>query len=118
MLQAWLQAAIDLNAKIFSCWNKPPESIRIEIEVYLIISLNDFLIHEHVKIAKVNNHSGGGVDRAGDCNIQNVVMAMSVGVIALPVDSGILRGAQQIIVQAVRSGKSVPAGKLDHYSPK
>jgi hypothetical protein len=90
MVKAALQNIVDNNAQILRGWDSSRE-FRNRVQVLVIEAFQNFASHKSVQIHQIANHPGALIDRAADCDLKRVVVAVSVGVVALSISRSILR---------------------------
>src|SRR5208282_5333429 len=76
--------------------------------------LGYFLVHDVLQLLQVDDESRLGIDRAFNGDFESVVMAVSVGIIALAEDALVLLRSKPRIVIEVRCGKFRFACEKNH----
>src|SRR3954470_20061997 len=115
--EAALQQIEDNNCKVFSRRNNVAE-FRRSIQILVVETLENLRLHMSVKIDKIAYHAGRRIDFSADRDLDRVIVAVPMWVIALPVDRSILLFAERIVVEAMRRGDPVPACEVGlHQSP-
>jgi hypothetical protein len=67
----------------------------------MIERFDHFAIHKPVQVAQIRNHSGGRIDRAGNRDFDDVVVSVSIRIVALAIDALIFFIAELRAVQAM-----------------
>ena len=66
-------------------------------------TFQNIFINKGVKISQVANHAGAGIHLAGYCDLQGVIMPVSVRIVAFTVEVAVLPGWQIFPMQPVGS---------------
>src|SRR5579863_6322657 len=82
-----LQALKNLHAEILRRWHTVAESLHVFIQVSMVEWLDNLPRHVTVQIAKMRDHARTRINRPGDGYLHNIIVAVSVRVVALPVDA-------------------------------
>ena len=69
-------------------------------------------MHEAIQIDQITDHSGLVVDGAADGDFDHVIVAVSVGIVALAVGRAVFFRRHGVAMQAMRGGKQVAAGQI------
>ena len=104
-----IQQIEDDTAKVLRCGDGIGE-FRAHIEVFQIEPGEDFAVHTIIQIDQIADHARTLAYRAANRDFQDVVMPVSVWVIALAVHLAILRVRHLLAMQPVRGGKAVATG--------
>ena len=115
--EATLQNIVDHGAQVLRGGNSFGK-LRKQIEVLAIKPFDDLRVHEAIQLDQVANHARTFIHRPADCDLQPVVMAVSVGIIAFAISGRVLRGRHAVAVQAVRGREPVTPRQIRlHASP-
>src|SRR5437016_3838787 len=109
------QARKNLHADILRRRHSIAESLYVLIQVHMIEWLDDFSRDVTIEIVKMRNHAGRGINfpRYGD--LHDVVMSVSIRIIALAIDSLVFGFIEMRAMQPVRSGKCIPPRQLQPH---
>ena len=81
-------------------------------------TFQDFALNKGVEIGEIADHAATFIHRAADRDLQRVVVAVAIRIIALSVRRLILRFRHGIVVQPMRSREHITAGEVSlHASP-
>ena len=112
--EAALQYFKDLNREIFGGRYKSGELLQC-IQIRQVEAGKHFRCDESVEIDEITDHTSGVVDWAADRDLEGVVVAVSVRVIALAVSNAVFVGRHLGAMQAVRGGEAVTAGEVSFH---
>src|SRR2546430_8220961 len=73
-------------------------------------TFQDFALNKGVEISEIADHAATFIHRAADRDLQRVVVAVAIRIIALSVRRLILRFRHGIVVQPMRSREHITAG--------
>src|ERR1700693_5434093 len=79
------EAIENFDANIFLGWNILAKFRNFFVQILMVERFNDFAFDKSVKIIQVRDHSRGLIHRAGDGHFHDVVMAVSVRIVAFAV---------------------------------
>jgi hypothetical protein len=88
------------------------------IQILKVETKEHFPFDEAVEIDEVADHASSLIDLAAYRDFECVVVAVSVGIIALSVGSKIFGGRHVGIVETMRSGEAIAAGKVGFHFMK
>ena len=113
-----LQYLLDPDCQIFRGWNNSAEILKL-IQVLMVEAVENLVSHHIVEGTQIANHSSLLRNRAADRDLKIIIVAVSVGVVALAVSLAIRGIAERWIMQAMRSDEEIAAGEvnLHRYSP-
>jgi len=116
--QMWLgqtthQLVIDVHAHILRCADNSCEIRHVHVEVFVVEFVDDTL-QCHLQISQVHNHARCRVDGATARCLNLVVVAVSVGIVALVVNVSILLCRQCRAVQSMRRRECLHACHAHH----
>ena len=81
-------------------------------------TFQDFFLHKAIQVNQIAYHPGPGINLPRDRNLQRVIVAVAIRVVALAVDGLVLFRGHVIAMQPVRSGKPVAPCQIGlHASP-
>ena len=83
-----LEDAVCLYRKVFCRWNKIAEGVKC-IQVHEIKAVEQICLCECIELAEVADHAGNGVDGTADGDLDDVVVSVAVGVVALAVGGAV-----------------------------
>jgi hypothetical protein len=106
------QPSKNLDAQIFRRGNRTAKHLNVFIERLVVERLKNFAFNEAIKIREIRNHSGGGIDFPRNKDFQNIIVPMSVRIIAFSVDEAVLFLAERRVVQAMRCRKAIAAAQF------
>jgi hypothetical protein len=90
----------------------------MSIEIGVIEAIEDFFAHTIIELNQIADHAGFGIDGSNYDHLDDVIVAVAMRVIALSVDGSILRFAELVGMQTVRSTERVAASEVGfHGSP-
>src|SRR2546427_13225809 len=78
-------------------------------------TFQDFALNKGVEISEIADHAATFIHRAADRDLQRVVVAVAIRIIALSVRRLILRFRHGIVVQPMRSREHITAGAGGPY---
>jgi hypothetical protein len=113
--EATLHYFVDLNTEIFRGGHFLGEFFH-RIQILVIEAREHFPFDEAVEIGEVADHSGSLIDLAADGYFEDVVVSVTVGIVALSVDRLILGVGHRFAVEAVRRGEQVAAGEMSFHN--
>src|ERR1700682_4381561 len=100
---SWAEAALqyfeDLHTKVFRGGHVSGELLQ-GIQVLQVVAGEHFTLDETIEVDQVTDHASAIVHRAADRYLQDIVVSVSMGIIALPVDGQIFFGGEFVAVQA------------------
>jgi len=114
LLKAPLQYFEDLDAEIFRGGHSLGEFFQ-RIQILEVVAREHFLFDETVEIDQIADHSGAGVEGAADADLEGVVVAVSVRVVAFAVGSMVFVGGHFRAMQAVRGGEAIAAREMGFH---
>ena len=80
----------------------------------MVHGVEDFAVHDFFELLEIDNESGARIDFAFDRDFERVVVAVSVGIVALAKKTLVLFRSEIRIVIVVRGGKFGFAGQINH----
>lgn len=83
----------------------------IDAEVLVVVAINDFCFYRGVQLLQVRDHAGYRIGSAADAYFDNIVVAMSGWVIALPKKLDIRFIAHLRNMESMRSSKFISSGQ-------
>ena len=86
----------------------------VDVEVVVVDIVNHGLMDDRLEVLHVDQVSALGVHVAPDRELDHVVVAVAVRVVALAVDAPVLLGREGVVAQDMGSGEAVAARELDH----
>ena len=72
---------VEFDRKVF-CSRDKIRKERERVEIGVIERLEQVLFRERVKVRKIRDHTGCGINRTGEGNLHSVVMSMAIRVVA------------------------------------
>jgi hypothetical protein len=84
------------------------------VQMAMVVDGDDFVFNDVFELLEVDDEAGYGIDLAGDCYLQRVVVAVALAVGALAEDARILFLGPRIVPIEVGGGKIGFAGKENH----
>jgi len=90
------------------------EPSHVLVDVLVVERLHDGLLDDALEVGDVDDHAGVLVDLALDRHLQHVVVAVTVGVVALAENLSVLLVAQIGVVQSVTSTECLSSAQ-SHY---
>src|SRR6187402_2137937 len=109
---ALLQHLLYFDRKVLRGGHQISGEERIHVEVRLVEALHDLRIHERVQCHHVNHHARRRVHGSCHSDLQNIVVPVTEGVIALAKRSVVLRFAHGAHVETMRGRETVSPGKM------
>ena len=110
------QAAVTVDRQILGC--RHADEIRnILIQVAMVVDAENVLLDVSVEGADIDNAARGRVRLAGDGDMQDVIVAVTIGMIALSVEHLVLRVGELRGMEAVRCGETVYARESHSWAP-
>ena len=89
-----------------------------QIQILMIEAVDNFPLTATIQIDQVADHPGLRIDLPAHRDFDRVVMAVPVGVIALPIHRLVLFIGERVAVQSVRGCDQVSPGEMRlHASP-
>src|SRR5579883_931221 len=79
-LDTLLQPAPDFGSDIFNCWHDAIERLHLAVEEAVVHRLDDFLIKNFFQLAQIEDHPRYRMGIALHGNLQNVIMAVAMGI--------------------------------------
>jgi len=83
------------------------------VQKSMVHGVEDLAMHGFLKLLEVNHEAGAGIDLSLDRDFEDVVVPVSVGVIALAEDAPVLLRGELGIVVIVRGGEFSFAGEIE-----
>ena len=74
-----------------------------------------FPFHKAVEIGEIANHAGALVNGAADGDFQSVIVAVTVRIVALAVDSAVFVGRHLCTVQPMRGREAIAASEMGNH---
>ena len=96
--------------KVFGGGHKVAEDVEC-VQVHGIKAVEEICLRECIEFAEVANHASDRIDGAGDGDLDDVVMSVAVGIVALAVGGAVLFVGVGRRVEAVRRAEVIAAGK-------
>ena len=109
-----LQYFKDLDAEIFRSRHGFREFLQ-GIQIFQVVAGEHFLLHALIEIDQVADHTRALIDLAADCYLEHVIVAVSVGIIALAVGRLVFAGGHLLVVQAVRGREEIAASEVGFH---
>lgn len=113
--EAALHYFVDPHAEIFGGWNMMSK-ISQAVKVFMIVPSQDFFFDEGIQIGKVAYHARLLIDPAADGYLENIIVPMAEGIIALTVSVAVLGVRHPIAMQAMRSREQITAREMSLHS--
>src|SRR5580700_6640654 len=114
----FLQALKNLHAEILRGRHTIAKGLHILIQVSMVEWLDNLPRDVTIEIGKIGDHARGRIDRPRHGDFHNVVVSVSIRVIALAVDSLVFGVVQLRAVQAMRSRQLItPRQFQTHAAP-
>ncbi|MCU1304774.1 MAG: hypothetical protein JWQ87_5058 [Candidatus Sulfotelmatobacter sp.] len=113
-VEAAVHYFVDLDTEVLGGGNLLGE-FRQHVQVFVAVAGKDFPFDEAIEIGEIADHAGVLVDGAADRHFDSVVVAVSVGVVALAVGGLILFWRHRFAVQAVRGGEEISTGEVGFH---
>src|SRR5215467_913226 len=111
-----LQPAINFNTQVFGGWHFLAKSWNVIVQRFVIEFFQELLFDESVEVAKIGDHPRCRIDVSREADFNNIIVAVSVGIVAFSKNAEVLLIAQLGAVQTVGSGKPVTAAKFGFES--
>ena len=90
----------------------------IKIQIRVVKAIDHRFLYATIQVSQVANHAGHRIYLAAYGYLDNIVMAVAVGIAALAVDRPIFFLAVFIRVETVRCTEDIPARQISsHASP-
>ena len=83
----------------------------VEVEMGVIEGVEDGVLHEQLQVAHVDEHAGGGIQGAGNGELDAVVVAVAVGTVARAVEARVLVCGEEGGVEAMGGGEGLNTGE-------
>src|SRR5712692_29238 len=117
LLELRRQALPRRNRDVLGGWNLSEEFRDFLVQEAVIHRVENFARHDFFELLEIDDKAGAGVDLTFYCDFERVVMAVTIGIVALAKDAAILFRRQRRIVVIVRCGEFSFAREIDHCSP-
>jgi hypothetical protein len=115
--EAALQYFEDLHTQVFRRGDVPGELLQ-RIQVLQVVPGEQFPFDKTIEVDQVADHASAVVHLPADRYLQDIVVSVSMGIIALPVDDAVFFDGEFVAVQAVGSGETVAPREVSlHASP-
>src|ERR1700680_913918 len=112
--KAALQYFEDLHGEIFRGGYELGEFLQ-RIQIREVVAREHFLFDETVESDEVADHAVALSDRAANSDLESVVVAVTMRVVALAVGGAVFFGGHFRAVQAVGGGEAVAAGEMGFH---
>jgi hypothetical protein len=90
----------------------------IKVQIGVVKAVKHCLLHTTIQVSQVADHASDRIYLTAYRYLDNIVMAVAVGIAALAVDGPIFFLAILVRVQAVRCTEDIPARQISsHASP-
>ena len=86
----WLEELPDDAGNIFAGGNLAGELRHFVVQMTMIHTLHDFAFENAFQFFQVQHHAGDGIGFALDRHLQRVIVAVAMGIIALPKNAAVL----------------------------
>lgn len=100
-----LENSPESSDEFFAGWNFAGQFRNFVIQVTMIEARGYFVVENFLEFIEVKNHSGFRVGLAGDGDFQNVIVAVTVRIVAFAEDAAVLLRGEFRIVINVRGGE-------------
>src|SRR3954452_18248935 len=115
--ESTLQNIVNGGAQVLGCGNQFGE-LGKRIEVLVIKDLEDFAFHEAVEVEEIADHTGLRLDVAADRDLESVVVAVSIRIVAFAVGDGVFRIGHAIAMQTMGGAEAISPCEIGlHSSP-
>src|SRR6267378_4225068 len=116
-MESAVQNVKNLNAEVF-CGRHHFAEFWQHIQILVVEPFDDCAIYKRIEISKVANHASFRVDRADDGDLNEIVVPVSVNIVALAVSLDVSLRRHCAAMQTVRSRKPITSGQMgSHASP-
>lgn len=102
------------DGQIFSCWNASGKFGHFSVQESMIHGVEHFAIHSFFELLQINYKTGSRIDLSLHRDFEDVIVSVSVGVVAFPEQAPVLLRRKLRIVVVVRSGEFSFAGQVEH----
>src|SRR5471030_2808570 len=82
-----LQSAADLEPKILRGGHYPREHRHFDVQIAMVEGLDHLPVHQFIQLFNVHGAPAGGIDRPAHAYVDRVIVAVSVRIIALAINS-------------------------------
>jgi hypothetical protein len=113
-VEAALHYFVNLDAEIFRSGDFVGE-LRQHVQVLMIEAGEHFPSDKAVKIGEIADHPSSLVDRAADRDFDGVVVAVTVGIVALAVSRVVFFLRHRFAVKTVRGGEEIAAREVGFH---
>ena len=113
-IQFWREALPYRDCQVLSRRNASGKFQNFFVQKAMVHSVEDFAVHGFFELLKIDHESGARIDLALDSNFEDVIVPVSVGVVALAEQSPVLLRRQVRIVVIVRRGEFSFSGEIEH----
>src|SRR5215471_12444598 len=110
----FLHQVVESHAHIFRGGHRRLE-LRQRIQVLVVQAFQYVVLHKGVQVGQIADHPCLSIHRTSHGNLQRIVVAMAVRIIALAVHSLVFLRRHGIAMQAVRSGKPVAPCQISFH---
>ena len=114
-LEAALHYFVDRDAEVLSGGNGL-RKLRNQVQILMIVALEYLAMHEAVEVDQIADHARLIIDGPTHRDFDHVVVAVSVGIVALAIDRAVFFFGKLLAVQAVRGGKHVAPREVDDHA--
>lgn len=110
MRETGFQSFPNQAGDIFRGCDLPFQEIDIEVEVFMIESGDNLLLHDRLQILEIDDHAGFGIDLAGHRHLEGIIMPVKMG-------SGALAEYAAIFLPGeIRGKKPVRCAELEFFT--